>query len=136
MSQNKPLKHRIINNAAAQDFKQQAYVKILHLRLDPEAQGDEAALAKKKKFLNFIMNLQVRAGLRKWKESVFGLKGDPRLKLLIIEERDRIRNEYYEPRKEARVNIKEMAKARVAHNREMARAQKQDFLERLATVRM
>lgn len=135
MTQDKPLKHRAINDAAAQDFKQQTYVKILHLRLDPEAQGDEEALAKKKKFLNFIMNLQVRAGLRKWKESVFGLKGDPRLKLMVIEERDRIRNEYYEPRKEARLNIKAMAKARVEHNREMAQEQKREFLARLAASR-
>ena len=59
-------------------------------------------MQKKKKFLNFISNIAVRSGLRKWKDCVFGIKGDPKLKLILVEERDRIRQQFYEPRREAR----------------------------------
>ena len=47
-----------------------------------DAEDRQRAIEKQKKFCNFIMNLHVRAGLRRWKDQVFGLGGDPRLSLL------------------------------------------------------
>ena len=36
MTTDKPLKHRLVGDAATADFKVSAYLKIIHLRLDPE----------------------------------------------------------------------------------------------------
>ena len=62
-----------------------------------EDAGDVKAREKKTKFLNFMLNVHLKAGIRCWKEKVFGFKGDPRLKLLLIMQRDKVRHDYYEP---------------------------------------
>jgi len=44
--------------------------------------------------------------LRTWKEKIWGLGGDPRLALMMMQERDRIREEFYKPVIESRKNIR------------------------------
>ena len=83
---------------------------------------DEKARVKKIKFLNFCCNLALKGALRKWKDEVFGFSGgDPRLKLLLILERDKIRQQYYDPVRKMRENIKEMHRKRQKEINERAR---------------
>ena len=92
------------------------------MRLGQDIYVDEAARAKKIKFLNFVLNLAVKGGFRKWKEVVFGLKGgDPRFKIMLILERDKIRSQYYDPVRKMRENIKQLHKMRVIENNERAK---------------
>ncbi len=64
-----------------------------------EDDSEEARIAyqKKIKFLGFIKNMHVKAGLRKWKELVFGRGGDPRYKILLAEARKLVRDRYVIP---------------------------------------
>lgn len=41
--------------------------------------------------------MHVKAGLRKWKELVFGRGGDPRYKILLAEARKLVRDRYVIP---------------------------------------
>jgi len=87
---------------------------------------DEKGKEKKLKFLNFCLNLAIKSGFRKWREVTFGLRGgDPRYKVLLIQERDRIRREYYEPVRKMRENIKILHKLRVQQLNKRARTQRE-----------
>lgn len=61
--------------------------------------SEEAQVARQKKikFLGFIINLHIKTGLRRWKEQVFGMGGDPRLAILLTNERETVRKVYVEP---------------------------------------
>jgi hypothetical protein len=60
--------------------------------------------------------------MRKWKQVVFGLKGgDPRYKIMLIRERDNVRQQFYDPVHKMRENIKHLHKMRVRENNERAR---------------
>ena len=79
-------------------IKKEVCKKILKIRTG-EDDSEEARIAhqKKVKFLVFIKNMHVKAGLRRWKEQVFGLGGDPRYKILLTAERKLVRDRYVEP---------------------------------------
>lgn len=47
------------------------------------------------KFCNYIINMKAKSAMRKWKEVVWGSGGDPRYALLLIQERDRVRKEFF-----------------------------------------
>lgn len=82
--------------------------------------------------MNFILNLAIKGGFRKWKEVVFGLKGgDPRYKILLIREKDLVRAQYYDPIHKMRENIKQLAKKRLAENRERAKLQREQIEQSL-----
>lgn len=71
-------------------------------------------MQRKIQFLKFILNIAIKSAYRKWREQVFGFKGgDPRIKLALIDERDRIRNLFYLPAKERRKNLIKMHKERI-----------------------
>lgn len=44
--------------------------------------------------------------MRTWKEKTWGLGGDPRLALMMMQERNKIRDEFYKPVIESRKNIR------------------------------
>jgi len=51
---------------------------------------------------------------------VFGLGGDPRLGLLLIEERDKIRRDFFHPQIERRKNLKFLKKIVAQKNHDIA----------------
>ena len=96
----RPKKHRLLEDAAVIPIKNLVRTQIMALRLGTSEKEDDAAILaknKKVKFLNFILNLHQKHAFRAWKERVFGTGGDPRLGLLLITERDRIREEFFKP---------------------------------------
>ena len=67
------------------------------------------------------MHLAEKNAFRGWKENTFGLGGDPRLALLLIEERDRIRRHYYHPVVEHRKSLRFCRVAVKEKNQRIAR---------------
>ena len=97
---------------------------MLTLRLGSTSESvDEAAIAaknKKIKFLNFILNLHQKHAFRAWREKVFGTGGDPRLGLLLMSERDRVREEFFKPQIERRKNLRVLRKVIADKNHRVA----------------
>jgi hypothetical protein len=70
-----PISLRSVSECKVKELKDEAYRKIITLRNNNQDEEDAAAKEKKIKFMTFIINLQVKTALRKWKEEVFGQKG-------------------------------------------------------------
>ncbi len=116
----KPPHRRSVNDQKASEFKEVAYRRIEELRLDPSDMEDEEAREKKTKFLTFVVNLQIKGAVRKWKEETFGQRGaDAVLRLALVEERDRLRRQFYAPAEERRRNIARQKRQQTARNRQL-----------------
>lgn len=87
------MRHRIVDEMTLNEIKSSVVTRLSKIgELEDETAAKESdAVLKKKKFLNFILNLSSKKALRRWKEQVFGIGGDPRLGVLLIDERERVR---------------------------------------------
>lgn len=117
----RPKKHRILEDAAYEPIKSLVKTKVIELRQgEKESNAEIASKNKKIKFLNFIINLHQKNAFRTWREKVFGTGGDPRLALLLMAERDRIRQEFFQPHIERRKNLKFLRKVIQEKNHHIA----------------
>jgi hypothetical protein len=82
-----------VSDSKTEKIKDEIQAKIIELRSNESKLDDEAKakIEKQKKFCNFILHLHEKTGLRRWKEQVFGVGGDKRYGLLLVETRDKIR---------------------------------------------
>ena len=88
MDDPKPRKHRYVPDDVLIDIKEDVTSRIVMIRSGVDTSAEAiAALKKKIKFLGFIKNIHIKSGFRKWKEAVFGSAGDPRLGLLLSNQR-------------------------------------------------
>lgn len=108
------MKHKAISDGAVPPIKGKVKAKVIEIKTGIIAGDDDAnamnARNKKIKFLNFILNLHQKHAFRTWKQNVFGTGGDPRLGLLLVEERDKLRREFFHPQIERRKNLKFLKK--------------------------
>lgn len=109
----RPIKHKLLSDAGYFPIKNNIRSYVLSIRYGTNIKPDEEAIKaaeKKKKFLRFILNLSSKQAFRKWKTEVFGLGGDPRLALLLITERDKVRQEFFHPQIQRRKNLRFLKK--------------------------
>lgn len=104
------MQNRAVTDEGLDKIKEKVVSTLLNIRSGCEDLDEEAlkAIEKQKKFCNFILHLHEKTTLRRWKEQVFGIGADPRLALMMIEERDKIRDEFYKPVLEHRKSLKLM----------------------------
>lgn len=101
------MRHRTLPKETMAKIKQSAHDRIIAQRNGDALLDARSRAAKEKqlKFCNFIQHLHEKAGLRRWKEQVFGVN-DPRIALLLIEQRDKLRRDLYKPVIQQRKSLK------------------------------
>jgi hypothetical protein len=67
--------------------------------------------------------------MRTWKEKTWGFGGDPRLGLMLIMERDRIRDEYYKPILEQRKSLRSQRNMLKDRNHKIAQTMRNSKME-------
>lgn len=93
-------KHHVLKADTLAKIKTDVHLEIIEIRRDNEDDGTNEKTYNHEqlmKFCNYIVNCKAKAALRQWKAQVFGLGGDPRMGLLLVAERDKVRNDFFKP---------------------------------------